>query len=106
MSADRILAWVILVLGSVGWFCSAVLVTAAIRKPRIGALTERAFLGILLALFATVAGIAALNTDANAALFPVELARVLVRVLIIALEVVPVVWVYLYFTGRLGGDDA
>lgn len=105
MSIDKILAWVMLGLGFVGSFCSAILIVAALQKPRIGALTERAVLGVLLALFAIVAAISALNTDANAALFPVEVARVLVRILIIALEVVPVAWVYLYLTGRLGGDS-
>lgn len=85
------------------WCSTALLVRAAIQSPRIGALTERAAIAVILSVFGSVCVILVLNTDSGQALFPLEVARIVFRVCLLALLFIPVYWLGLYLTNRLGG---
>lgn len=91
-------------LGGAATFSAIILVVAASRKPRIGALIERAALGVLIAFFALVYGVVAWDTDLGRVLFSSEGARFLVRYAGVLLFTVPTAWTFLYLTGRLGDD--
>ena len=95
----------ILFLAILGWISTAILVWAAWQRPRIGVLTERAALGVFLSLFCTIYGLAALNSDQGFAVFDEDTVRTIIRLLVLALGLIPAYWVYLYKTGRLGGGD-
>lgn len=83
------------------WASTALLVRAALPAPRIGALTDRAFLATIISAFGTVSLLIVFNTDAGLAYFPVEVARVLYRLSVIALLAAAVLWMVLYLTDRL-----
>lgn len=101
---DRALSLLILILAGFGWFSTGVLVNAVRKGPRIGALTERAAIGVLLGVFVTIYGVAAYNSDAAFIFLPQDVVRILVRGLVLVLGLIPVYWVYLYLTGKLGGS--
>ena len=103
--SDRVLSGLILILAAFGWISAAVLVNAARKRPRIGVLTERAALGVLVAVFVTLYGLAAFNSDAGFPLIGPETVRTVIRLLVVGLGLVPVYWVALYLTGRLGSDE-
>jgi hypothetical protein len=85
------------------WASTFLLVTRAVRKPRIGALTERAALSVLLSLFGTLCVLLVYNTETGNTLIPTEVARALFRVCLFLLLFVSPAWVLLYATNRLGG---
>lgn len=84
---------------------AVILVRAALKKPYIGALTERALIAVLLAFFGIVYSIVVVNTEFGRTLFSTEIARVITRVAVIILLALPAYWVLLYLTGRLGGRE-
>ena len=87
-------------------WCSLVVLThAALQKPRIGALSERAFIAFIIAVLGTVACTLAINTDAGRPWFGAEAASMLFRLSIIAVLAVPSIWLALWVTGRLGQGD-
>jgi hypothetical protein len=49
----------------VAWVATALLVTRAVQRPRIGALTERAALSVLLSLFGTLCVVLVYNTESG-----------------------------------------
>lgn len=83
---------------------AGLLVGAARRKPRIGALTERAFLAVKDAVFGIVCVALVWNTDTSQALLPLEVARLLFRGLLFVNLMIPPFWLALWFTNRLGGN--
>jgi hypothetical protein len=85
-------------------FSAVILVRAALVQPRIGALVERAILAVLLAVFGVIYAIVALNTELGRALFSTEVARVVVRFMVITVLAVPTYWTWLLLTGRLGDN--
>lgn len=82
--------------------CSVILWRAAIVKPHIGALTERAWIAGIIALMVISGTVITINRLNGYNLFPIEMARVLFLVSLILLEFVPVAWMGLWMTGRLG----
>lgn len=95
---------VILTAGAITSFL--VLTNAARRKPRIGALTERAFIAFLIAVLGTVSCAIVINTDAGHPLFDAVTASLVFRIAIIAVLAVPSVWLVLWYAGRLGEGKA
>lgn len=93
------LAIAFLVLAS--WGSTFLLVRAALVKPRIGALTDRAVIATIISIFGTVALILTVNTDTGAVVFALDAARVTFRLSVVALLVVPVLWLLLFLTDRL-----
>jgi len=87
------------------WLSFVVLGRAAMRKPRIGALTERAFIAFVIAALGSVSCAIVLNTDSGHAYFPTEVASLLFRLAIIAVLAVPTLWLVLWMTGQLGQSD-
>lgn len=82
---------------------AAVLVHAAVQKPHIGALTERAAIAVIIALFGAVYSVVAVNTELGQQLFGSDVGRFAVRLIVIVLLAIPAWWSALYLTGRLGG---
>jgi hypothetical protein len=93
-------ALVLLALAS--WVSTALLLRAAWKRPRIGALTERATIAVVLAIFGSVCVVLVLNTDSGHALIPVEAALILFRICLLILLLIPTYWLVLYLTNRLG----
>lgn len=100
---DRILPIAVVLLTVFAVVSAVLLVNAAVRRPYIGALVERAAIGVLIAGFGVVSAILVLNTEADHALFDIETARILFRLFLLGLLGVPSFWVWLYRSGRLGG---
>lgn len=98
---DAVLPSVIVLLTVIAVASAVVLVRAAVAKPRIGALTERAGVAVVIALFGVVYSIAAVNTELGSTLFDTDVARLGVRLTVIALLGIPAWWTVLYLTGRL-----
>lgn len=84
------------------WASTFLLARAAWIKPRIGALTERALIGVMLSTTGTVGLVLRFNAEAGFPLFPLEVGRVIFVLSLLWLLVVPVSWLGLYITGRLG----
>ena len=98
---DAVLTSLIVVLTVVSIASAAVLVRAACQRPRIGALTERALIAVVIALFGLVYSAVAINTELGSALFGTDVARIGVRATVIVLLGIPAWWTTLYLTGRL-----
>ncbi len=84
------------------WLSTILLVRAALVRPHIGALTERAIIGTLLSGFGTVCVILVWNSDSGQVFFAIDLARIVFRICLFGLLLVPPVWILLYLTNRLG----
>lgn len=102
--AGGVPAPLMLVLGGAATFSAVILVVAAARPPRIGALVERAAVGVLIAFFALVYAVVAWDTEMGRVLFSSEGARFLVRYAGVLLFTLPTLWTYLYLKGQLGDD--
>ena len=98
---DAVLTSIIVVLTVVSIASAAVLVRAAYQRPRIGALTERATIAVVIAAFGLVYSAAAINTGLGSTLFTTDAARLGVRATVIVLLGIPAWWTLLYLTGRL-----
>lgn len=84
------------------WMSTFLLVRAALIHPRIGALSERAVLQVLLTAFGTLCAVLLWNRDAN--FLPVEVGRALFTGVSIALLCASPLWLLLFISNRLGGD--
>ena len=78
------------------------LVQEANKKPRIGALTERAVIGVDIAVMVVSGVLITLNRITGYAFFAVDVARMAFLGSLVLLEFVPVFWLYLLATRRLG----
>lgn len=102
MSLDDFLALMVYALVPFAWFSAGVLWYAARKPPRIGALTERAYIAIVIAVFLSSIAVLVANSEAKSAFLGVEIARIIFRLSVLVLGFVPVAWVLLWATGRLG----
>jgi hypothetical protein len=94
---------VLALLAIAAWIATGILVTRAIRRPRIGALTERAFLSVLLALFGSVCVVLLYNRETGYSIIPIDVARGAFSGLLFLLLLVSPAWLLLLATDRLGG---
>lgn len=97
--------WLVLALGSLtiaSWLSTLLLVDAARHRPRIGVLTERAVLAVILSTFGTVCVVLVLNQDTGGSLVALETARFIFRVCLVGFLLIPVWWLWLYFRQALG----
>lgn len=85
------------------WGSTFLLARAAYRHPRIGALTERAIIAFVLSVFGSAAVLIVWNTESGLAFFPIEIARTISRFDLFVLLLIPIAWLVLYATNRLGG---
>lgn len=83
------------------WASTVLLARAAWIKPRIGALTERALIGVMLSSTGTIGLLLRFNAEAGFPLFAIDIARVIFVLSLLWLLVVPTAWLVLYITGRL-----
>lgn len=95
----------IIILSVAAVISAVVLVAAAVQKPRIGALTERAAIAVILAVFGAVYSVVAVNTELDQAMFTTDVGRLAVRLIVVLLLAIPAWWTILYLTGRLGGGQ-
>lgn len=86
------------------WGSTALLVRAALRKPRIGALTERAILAFIISAYGTLGVLLLWNRESGFTLLPINVARDLFTASLFAVFFMPVVWLILFAANRLGGD--
>lgn len=93
------------VLTAGAWVSTVVLAYFALTGPRIGALTERAFVGLTIAVLGSVASVLALNTDLGYLWFTDVVRSLVFRLSILAVLAVPCVWLVLWLAGRLGEDE-
>jgi hypothetical protein len=96
------LTWLLFTLTAGAWASVIVLGHAAASGPGIGALTERTFVGLVIALLGTVACLIVTNTDAGRPWFNVEISSLLFRLSILAVLAIPCVWLVLWLSGKLG----
>ena len=94
---------IIAILAAIATFSALILVRAAFIKPRIGALTERAVIAVIIAILGVVYAAVALDTEAGRVIFSQDWARFAVRFVVVLLLAIPTWWTFLYLTGRLGG---
>lgn len=87
------------------WGSTYLLVRAAVKRPIIGALVERAGIAVLLSLFGSVCVVLVWNTDTGHAVLDAEAARVLFRGLLVLFLLVPPFWLVLFGMNRLGGGQ-
>lgn len=94
----------VIVLAAAGaWICAVILMIAAYRRPRVGALVERASIAAGLAIFGTIYGVIATHTDLGLGIIDDQAAKTIIRVgVVIVVGILPAVWVVLWATGRLG----
>lgn len=102
---ERMLPVAVVLMTALAVISASLLVRAAIRKPWIGALVERAGIGALIAFFGVVSVVLVLNTESGYLLMDREAASNVFRLTLLGLLAVPSFWDWLYFTGRLGGGD-
>ena len=95
---NRMLPIAALVLTFVSWISTAILVRHARRRPRIGALGERALLAVLISVVGTLSVLVLMVANTEIA----EPTRVALRLALLALLAVPSYWTFLYYAGRLG----
>ena len=88
-----------------GWIATGVLFSVARQRPLIPVLAERAVLAVGCSVAATVYVLVAANTDLGFRWFPFEDAVVIVRLIFVGLAAFPLIWLALYFRGRLGGSE-
>ena len=99
-------AVVILASAAIAWVCAIILAVAASRRPRVGALVERAIIATGLAIFGTIYGIVAIHTDLNLGILDSEAAKTIIRIgVVVLVGALPSLWVYLWATGRLGPSE-
>ena len=87
--------WVIALIGLfniIGSISAGILGAAAYQKPRIGALTERAVIALIISAFLTAAAVLVLNTATDRGLFGLEVARLVFRLASLAIGFVPLAW--------------
>lgn len=102
MSIDVLLAGVSVILLFPALVGTVLLVSAAIGRPRIGALTDRAVIAVDICVMILSGVTITVNRLNGYSLFPIEAARVLFLLSLVLLEVVPVYWLWLWHTHRLG----
>jgi len=99
---EAVLTALVFALVPVTWLSTGILTVFALQRPRIGALTERAAIAVMISLLISASALLVLNTSLGLALFPPETARIIFRVSLLGIGLVPAAWLVLFFTNRLG----
>lgn len=104
MTAASLTPLVFLLTGG-AWASFIVLGRAASHRPRIGALTERAFIAFVIAALGTIACVIVLNTDSGRPYFDSDTASFVFRAAMLVVLSIPSAWLLLWLTGRLGQGE-
>lgn len=102
MTLEGLLTGLVFALVPVTWLSTGILAVFAVQRPRIGALTERAVIALMISLLITSGAVLALNTVLGRALFDADMARIVFRVSLLGIGLVPAAWLVLFVTNRLG----
>lgn len=101
MTAQQLTPLLFLLTG-LAWTSTLILAYFASRKPRIGALTERTVIAVIISVIGTISCLLVLNTDQGRPYFDRDTASLLFRSAMLLLLLVPTGWLVLFFAGRLG----
>lgn len=99
-----IIALVLFFLPVPGWVATVILLAAAIRKPRIPALTERAFAAVVLSGAASLAAYLA-STRLGLRQISPDVAVVLLVSICVAVSVPSVIWLVRFLRGDFGRTE-
>lgn len=102
MTLDAFLVVLSLALVPFSVVSTVLLVSEARKPPRIGALSERAVIAVGITIMVLSGTFITLNRILGNSLFAVEAARLLFLASLILLEFIPVVWLVLLYSRRLG----
>lgn len=102
---ERILPVAVVALAAIAVISAFLLVRAALERPYIGALVERAVIAVVIAAFGVVSAFLILNSETGRMLVPAQIASIIFRLTLLVLLAVPSYWTWLYWTGRLGSRD-
>lgn len=105
MSIDALLAAFAVLMFPFAVVSTLILWHAARSGSRIGALTERSQIAGAICVMLGSGALLTLNRLAGHAFFPVEVAAPVFSISLIVLGLVPVNWVRLWYSGKLGQDD-
>ena len=105
MTIEGVLFAVIAVLLLLDWPVAAILIRAALRKPRIRALTVMATLTTIIAIALTAYVLAVVNAGIGFGV-PKEAMQVIFRLLFLLLALFPLWFLWLYRTGRFHDQEA
>jgi hypothetical protein len=86
-------------LAVINWVCAAILVRAA-RAESVPALSERASAAVVIAGANSLYLLITINTQLDFVFLSLAEVTVLMRLMFIGLGIVPIRWLYLYFSGR------
>jgi hypothetical protein len=99
---DAILAVVAVLMFPFAVLSTVVLWYAAHARPRVGALTERAFIGLDICVMLGSGSLLTVNRLMGHPLFPTAVATAVFSLSLIVLGAVPINWVRLWHRGELG----
>jgi len=80
----------------IDWIVAIILVQAARRSPSVRALRERALLAVGLAVTTSLFLVTVFNAELGRPLWSDETGRVLVRLLVAAIGLLPLYWLWLF----------
>jgi hypothetical protein len=100
MDPSLILAGVIWLLTIYAWGSAAVLIRVARNRPRVGALTERALVATIIAIFGTAYSLILVNSELIH-VADTDTAVLFVRCAVIVLLTIPAWWSWMLLSGRL-----
>ena len=101
---DAPLLAALILLPFINWPVAIILLRLAWVRPRIKALTERAWYATIIAACTTIYVLIAVNTNLGNALFSLEAGRLTVRLMFLGIGLYPLWWLWSYLTGGFGGD--
>jgi len=84
------------------WLFLGLVIRPTLKRPRIGALSERTFVGFVIALLGTISSVIVYNVDHDRILFDAQTSALLFREAIIAILLIPSIWIVLFLAGKLG----
>lgn len=102
MNVDVLLALTALTMVPFAVFSTVVLAYASRDGAQLGALTERTFIALDICVMLVSGAGLTVNRLTGYSLFPIEVGRIIFSVSLIALGFVPMVWVVLWYRGKLG----
>lgn len=85
------------------WGSTLLLGSRAVRRPYIGALIERFLIAVLISWILTSGTLITWNRETGYSAFGIDAGRALFTAGLFGLAPVPIVWLLLFATNRLGG---
>lgn len=97
---DILVTMIFIVLPLVNWPVAITLLRLSLRRPRIRALSERAFLAFLIAVMTTGYSVVVVNSSTGYHVMDRDTGRNVVRLFVVLIGLYPIWWLWAYYTGR------